>query len=272
MNPSGVITVLTDFGLEDGYVGIMKGVILGINHSARIVDITHQVPHGSILDAAFVLQEAWQFFPEGTVHLAVVDPGVGTARRPLAVQANNHFFVGPDNGLFRPIINRYPSSRIAHLNKEQYFRPETSETFHGRDIFAPVAAHLSAGVPFHLLGSPINDPVSLFMPVPEIRQDILLGQVIRIDHFGNLITNIDEKTLENFLGTDKAVIQIGGLRIRGIARTYGDTAPNAVIALFCSAGFLEIAVNLGRASDLDGLGTEKPLGIAVTVTRLSGDS
>lgn len=271
MKPSGIISFLSDFGLEDGYVGIVKGVILGINHSARIVDITHQIPHGSILDAAFVLQEAWQSFPEGTVHLAVVDPGVGTARRPLAVEGNNHFFVGPDNGLFHPIIDRYPSSKIVHLNKKQYLRPEISKTFHGRDIFAPVAAHLSTGVSLHALGSSLSDPAPLPVPVPEIRKDLLLGEVVRVDHFGNLITNIDEKTLEKFLGTDKAAIQIGSFYIRGIAQTYGDVAPGEAIALIGSAGFLEIVVNLGRASDLTGLGAGNPLGMPVRVTRMGDD-
>ncbi len=272
MNPSGIITFLSDFGLEDGYVGIVKGVILGINPRARIVDITHQIPHGSILDAAFVLQEAWHFFPEGTVHLAVVDPGVGTTRRPIAVQAERHFFVGPDNGLFWPIIDRYPSSRIVHLNQEHYFRSEISDTFHGRDIFAPVAAHLATGVALQLLGPPIKNPSSLSIPVPEIRDNLLLGAVIRIDHFGNLITNIDKNTLEKFLGKDEAVIRIGDLHITGIARTYGETTPGKVIALMGSAGLLEIAVCLGRAGDLDGLGAGNPLGMAVTVSRMGDDS
>jgi S-adenosyl-L-methionine hydrolase (adenosine-forming) len=270
VNPSGVITFMSDFGLEDGYVGIVKGVILGINPWARIMDITHQIPHGSILDAAFILREAWQFFPQGTVHLAVVDPGVGTSRRPMAIRTGRHFFVGPDNGLFRPIIDQYPSSRMVHLNKKEYFRSEISDTFHGRDIFAPVAAHLSAGLALHLLGPPISNPTSLSMPVPKTGDNLLLGEVIRTDHFGNLITNVDRKTLEKFLGTDKAVIRIGDLRISEIAQTYGDVAPGKVMALIGSAGFLEIAVCLGRAGDLDGLGTKKSLGKVVTIMRGDG--
>ncbi len=268
MKPCGIITLLTDFGLEDGYVGIVKGVILGINPSARIVDISHLIPHGSILDAALVLQEAWHFFPEGTVHLAIVDPGVGTSRRPLALETSNHCFVGPDNGLFRPIIDQYPSSKIVHLNKSQYFLPEISNTFHGRDIFAPVAAHLSSGIALHLLGSPVSDPVSLPIPVPEIQKNLLRGEVIRVDHFGNLITNIDAKTLKDFIGKNQPLVQIGSLRISGITSTYGEVAPGEAVALIGSAGLLEIAVNLGHASDMDGLGAKKGLGIAVTVTRM----
>jgi len=272
VNPSGIVTFLSDFGLEDGYVGIVKGVILRINHSARIVDITHQIPHGSILDAAFVLQEAWHFFPEGTVHLAVVDPGVGTARRLIAIQSERHFFVGPDNGLFRPIVDHDPSAEVVHLKEKRYFLPEISHTFHARDIFAPVAARLSAGLALHLLGPSLKDPIPLSIPVPEIRDEFLRGQVIRMDHFGNLITNIHEKTLQKFLGKDEAIIRIGDLRISGIAATYGDAAPGGVIALIGSAGFLEIAVCLGRAGDLGGLGAEKPVGVAVTVTRMGDDS
>ncbi len=267
MNPSGVITFMSDFGLEDAYVGIVKGVILGINPRTRIIDITHQIPHGSISDAAFVLQDACRFFPEGTVHLAVIDPGVGTARRCIAVQTERHFFVGPDNGLFWPIIDRHSSPRIVHLNESRYFRSEISDTFHGRDIFAPVAAHLSAGLALHLLGPQISNPACLARPLPEIRNDQLLGRVIRVDHFGNLITNIDKETLKNFLEDEEAVIRVGRLQITGIGRTYEETTPGGVIALMGSTGFLEVAVCLGRADDLDGLKTDESIEREVIITR-----
>jgi S-adenosylmethionine hydrolase len=267
VNPCGIITFTSDFGLEDAYVGIVKGVILGINPRARVVDITHQVSHGSIPDAAFLLQDACRFFPEGTVHLAVIDPGVGTARRSIAIQTEHCFFVGPDNGLFWPIIDRDSSSRIVSLEEERYFRSEVSDTFHGRDIFAPVAAHLSAGLAFHLLGPKISNPTFLACPLPEIRKDRLLGRVIRVDHFGNLITNIDKETLENFLENEEAVIRIGRLRIPGVGRTYEEASPGGVIALVGSAGFLEVAVHLGRADGLDGLKTDESFGREVIVTR-----
>jgi S-adenosyl-L-methionine hydrolase (adenosine-forming) len=270
MNPSGVIAFLSDFGLQDTYVGIVKGVILGINSRARIVDITHQIPHGALTEAAFALLDAYPFFPKGTVHLAVVDPGVGTARRPIAVQAGHCFFVGPDNGLFWPFIERYPSSRVVHLKEHQYFRSEISATFHGRDIFAPVAAHLSAGLAFHLLGPSVNNPTALALPLPELRDNTLVGQVIRVDHFGNLITNIDERTLKHFLGSDEAVIQAGKLRVCGIGKTYGEAAPGQAIALMGSAGLLELAVCLGRAGGLTGLGAENLIGVTVAVTRGGG--
>jgi S-adenosylmethionine hydrolase len=267
VNPCGVITFTSDFGLEDAYVGIVKGVILGINPQARIVDITHQIPHGSISDAAFVLQDACGFFPEGTVHLAVIDPGVGTVRRSLAIQTEHYSFVGPDNGLFWPIIERYSSSRMVSLEEKRYFHSEISDTFHGRDIFAPVAAHLSAGLALHLLGPKISNPTPLARPHPEIRNDRLLGRVIRVDHFGNLITNIDKKTLEGFLGNEEALIRIGKLQITGLGRIYEDAAPGGVIALVGSAGLLEVAVCLGRADDLDGLKADESFSREVTITR-----
>jgi len=267
VDPNGVITLLTDFGLSDPYVGILKGVILEINPNARLVDITHDVPPGSIPEAAFILLEAHEFFPKGTVHLAVVDPGVGGDRRPVAIQTKQHFFVGPDNGLFWPIIDRYPSSRIILLKENQYFLPEISETFHGRDIFAPVAAHLSMGIDIGLLGPILKDPTPLSIPLPEKRDNLLTGRVIRIDHFGNLITNIHRKTLEEFLGKYRPVIHLGDIRIDGIRRTYSDGKKGEVVALIGSAGYLEIAVNLGRACDLDGLAVKEAIGLPVKLTR-----
>lgn len=268
MNREGTISLLTDFGLSDPYVGIVKGVILGINPRARLVDITHQVPPGSVLDAAFILLQAYAFFPEGTVHIAVVDPGVGGRRRPIAVQTRGHLFVGPDNGLFWPIVDRSPSCRIVHLQEAHYFLPKISETFHGRDIFAPVGAHLSMGLDIGRLGSSIDDPTSLAIPCPEEIDHTLKGQVMRVDHFGNLITNIHGETLREFLGRSRAVFRIGMIRIEGIRRTYSDMAPGEATALIGSAGYLEISVNLGRACELDGLSTKKTIGMPVEVERL----
>ena len=266
MTPNGIITFLSDFGLQDGYVAMVKGVILRINPASRIVDITHQIPAGSILHAASVLQETQPFFPRGTVNLAVVDPGVGTTRRPIAVEtADGHFFVGPDNGLFWPFITRSPSSRIVLLKENRYFLPAISNTFHGRDIFAPVAAHLSSGVPLDALGPPVIDPVTLTLPDPEVGDDVLSGTVIRIDHFGNLITNISERTLRTFLGNGHPVIRIGDLTIHGISSAYGKAARGGIIALIGSAGFLEIAVNLGRACDLHEIKAHNAPGVAPVV-------
>jgi S-adenosyl-L-methionine hydrolase (adenosine-forming) len=268
MAPNGIITFLSDFGLQDGYVAIVKGVILRINPASVIVDITHQIPSGSILHAASVLQETQPFFPQGTVHLAVVDPGVGTTRRPIAVQADSHFFVGPDNGLFSPFITRSPSSSIVLLKEKRYFLPDISNTFHGRDMFAPVAAHLSSGIPLDALGPPVNDPVVLTLPDPQVGDDVLSGTVVRIDHFGNLITNISEKTLQKFLCNGDPVIRIGELTIHGISSAYGETARGGIVALIGSAGFLEIAVNLGRACELDEIKAQNASGItAVAVFR-----
>lgn len=268
MNHEGTISLLTDFGLADPYVGIVKGVILGINPRAHLVDITHQVPPGSILDAAFILLQTYAFFPEGTVHLAVVDPGVGGRRRPIAVRTRGHLFVGPDNGLFWPVVHGSPSCRIVDLQEERYFLPKISETFHGRDIFAPVAAHLSLGVDIGLLGPSITDPTPLMIPSPEETDRLLRGQVMRVDHFGNLITNIREETFRGFLGGGRAVLRMEKIRIDGIGRTYSDVAPGEATALIGGTGYLEISVHLGRASELEGLAKGEIIGMPVVVERL----
>ncbi len=267
MNPSGIITLLTDFGLSDPYVGVLKGVILNINPFARLVDITHDISPGSIQDAAYVLLKSHDYFPRGTVHLAVVDPGVGSSRRPIAVQTGGHFFVGPDNGLFQPIIKRFPSSKMVHLQEERYFLPKISGTFHGRDIFAPVAAHLSLSVDLVRLGPLIDDPFPLSISQPKRNGHVLIGEVLRVDHFGNLITNLLRETLEPFVGKSRVAIRIGNLHIDGIRRNYSEAEPGEVMALMGSDDCLEIAVNLGRACDLDELGHRSPEGSPVELKR-----
>jgi len=265
---SGIITLLTDFGLSDPYVGVVKGVILGINPVARLVDITHTIPPGAVLDAACVLLESYDFFPKGTVHLSIVDPGVGSGRRPIAVQAGNQFFVGPDNGLFHPIMKRFPSVRVVQLLEKKYFLPEISATFHGRDIFAPVAAHLSLSLELGLLGPFIDDPVPLSISQPIQEGHLLIGEVLRVDHFGNLITNLHRETLEPFTRKSRVVIRIGNLRIDGVRNSYSEAEPGEVLALVGSDNRLEIAVNLGRACDLDELGPESSVGLQVEVKRI----
>jgi hypothetical protein len=249
VNVSGVITLLTDFGLRDPYVGIMKGVILSINPDARIIDISHQTKPGSVYQAAGLIQEAYPFFPKGTIHVAVVDPGVGGDRRPILVKTKDHFFVGPDNGLFWPIIKTNHQTEIIHLTETKYFLSDISNTFHGRDIFAPVAAHVSLGEDPLEMGSVINNPVPLRLPTPEQKGNHLSGQVIRVDHFGNLITNIHKKDMEKLLGTKPPIIKVGKLIIRGVRSTYSEVNTGETLALIGSSGYLEIAVNQGRACD-----------------------
>ena len=268
MKPSGTITLTTDFGLEDPYAAIMKGVVLSINPAARIIDISHSVKAGSIMHAAGLIKDAYPFFPKGTVHVAVVDPGVGGKRRPILVKTENHVFVGPDNGVFWPIITTHQQAEIIHVTKIRYFLPDVSHTFHGRDIFAPVAAHISRGVDPREMGSIVSDPVQLEFPVPQQRGDTLYGRVMRIDHFGNLITNIHKKELEEFLGPERSVIMLGKLVIEGLRNTYSEAGAGETLALIGSSGCLEIAVNTGRASDIAGTDPDGIIDMEIEVRRV----
>lgn len=232
------ITLLTDFGTADYFVGAMKGAILSINPQAVIVDITHETPAQDVAAGAFTLLAAFDTFPEGTVHVAVVDPGVGSERRPIVVAAGNHLFVGPDNGIFTYIYERESSFEVVHITDEKYFRNPVSTTFHGRDIFAPVAAALSTGVDFASFGSPIVDPVRLMNSSEP--------QIIHIDRFGNLITNI---TRDQF--KDGTQLSVNGTVINAFRKFYGESggAIGEPFAIWGSAGFLEIAIDGGSAAE-----------------------
>lgn len=270
MKPSGIITLTTDFGLKDAYVGVMKGVILSIHPDARPIDLTHRVKAGSVVQASALIQEAYPYFSKGTVHVGVVDPGVGSERRPILVETNDHFFVGPDNGLFWPIINSNQPAKVVHLTEREYYLPQVSDTFHGRDIFAPVAAYLSRGVDPSLMGSPVGDPVQLDLPRPRRREGVLWGQVLRVDHFGNLITNIQRKDMDRYLKSARPTIKIGKLVVEGVHQTYAEAKAGEAMALIGSSGCLEIAVNLGRACKRVGGGTGDLFGMEVAVNRKKG--
>jgi len=272
VNPSGVITLLSDFGLEDPYVCMMKGVILSVNPAARIIDISHHVTPGAISQAARMLQETYPYFPDGTIHVAVVDPGVGTDRRAIVLVARSHLFVGPDNGIFSPIMEECQEALVIRLSKARYFLRHVSDTFHGRDIFAPAAGHLSLGVdPLHM-GPIIYDPVHLKFPAPYRKGGSLYGRVVQVDHFGNLITNIRRTDIEEFSEGRIMIVRLGELRIEGIRRTYAQTAPGAILALFGGSGYLEIAVNRGRVADRTGLDPAEVIGREVEVTRTGADA
>ncbi len=243
-----LITLLTDFGSRDAYVGIMKGVILGINPWVRLVDLSHEVPPQDILFGALVLQSAWRFFPFGTIHLAVVDPGVGSARRGLAAAVRGQFLVGPDNGLFSLILAACPPQLVVSLENPRYFLPEVSATFHGRDIFAPVAAHLSLGVPLTDFGSVLSEPVQLDLPVPRFTAAAVYGQVLTWDHFGNLITNIPYQELQTWLQGQLAQVWVGEHLISHWVKTYSEAPPGSLLALGGSHGYLEIACREGNAA------------------------
>jgi S-adenosylmethionine hydrolase len=267
MKVSGIITLTTDFGLSDPYVAMMKGVILTINPQAQIVDISHRVKAGSIIQGAGLVHETFSFFPNGTVHVAVVDPGVGSERRLIGLGAHRHFFIGPDNGIFWPLMENYKEAEIIHLTENKYFLPSISHTFHGREVFAPVAAHLSLGVALERMGSKLSDPVKLHFPKPRQEGEILYGQITRVDNFGNLISNIHRRDLESFLESFVPVIEVGDLTIKKLSPTYADVEEGEPLALINSSHWLEIAVNLGRASQYVGLPSEEIMGTGVKVSK-----
>jgi S-adenosyl-L-methionine hydrolase (adenosine-forming) len=267
MKRSGIITLLTDFGLVDPYLAMMKGVILSINPAAVIVDVSHSIMTGVITQASEMIRETFPFFPKGTVHVAVVDPGVGSCRRLLGIEAEGHFFVGPDNGIFWPVIRDFRESVVIQLTDNRYFLPHVTSTFHGREVFAPVAAHLSTGEDLLQMGTRINDPVEITVPSPYIKDETLHGEVMRVDNFGNLITNIRKQRLEDFLTNSDPAIYAGDLEIRKLCHTYSDAEEGAPLAMINSSGLLEIAVNLGRASEYAGINRDELIGTEVRVSR-----
>jgi S-adenosyl-L-methionine hydrolase (adenosine-forming) len=250
--PSGIVTILTDFGLDDAYVGIVKGVILAINPAAHLVDLTHAVPPQDVLRGALALDTAYRFFPPGTVHLAVVDPGVGGPRRALALSVDGHYFVGPDNGLFGFLLAA-PRLRAVRLASPAYRRGGTvSRTFHARDVFAPAAAHCSLGVPLERFGPPVHDPVRLDWPRPSRVGRRLVGRVLLADRFGNLLTNLAPADLPG--PAADCVLEIAGQRIEGIVGTYGERPLRALGSVVDSSGRLEVFVREGSARDRLGVG------------------
>jgi S-adenosylmethionine hydrolase len=251
---SGIVTLLTDFGIDDPYVGIVKGVILAVNPAARIVDLTHAIPPQDIRRGALALEASYRVFPPGTVHLAVVDPGVGGPRRPLAVHAEGHVFVGPDNGLLGFCAGRAGARAVA-LTEPRYYRagrPGVSATFHARDIFASVAGHCSRGVALSRLGPPVRRVVRLALPAPRRAAGRVTGEVLLADRFGNLLTNV---TADDLPAPPAACrLTLAGHRIDGLVSRYGDRPMGAVGALIDSSGRVEIFVREGSARARLGVG------------------
>lgn len=254
--PSGVVTLLTDFGLDDAYVGTIKGVLLGINPRARLVDLTHTVPPQDVRRAALLLEAAWRFFPRGTVHLAIVDPGVGTARRPIAVRAGGQYFIGPDNGLLGFCFD-LPGARGVVLADGRYHRRPVSRTFQGRDVFAPAAAHCSRGVRLTALGPWLRSPVRLPLSVPRHRGARVDGEVLLVDHFGNLLTNLRGRELPG--PVERGVLRVGRARVRGLSGTYADRPRRALGAVIDSSGQVEVFVREGSARRQLGVGPGAPV-------------
>jgi len=257
-----IITLTTDFGLKDTYVGVMKGVVLSVAPDAVVVDLTHGVPPQDILSGALALESAVDYFPRGTIHVAVVDPGVGTDRRPIAISTERAIYIGPDNGLFTLALHKTPVRQAVRLSNSSYFRHPVSATFHGRDVFASVAAHLAAGVPFHALGERIESLVELDVPEPMEQGDELRLKILAVDRFGNLITNLRRDRLDAWAErTEGLRIELGAMEVRGIQSTFGDVAPGSPVAYFGSGGRLEIAIRNGDAAGFLGLSPDDPISL-----------
>jgi len=247
---SSIITLLTDFGTKDHYVASMKGVILKINPQCTLIDISHQVTPHDIKEGAFILTNAYSFFPKGTIHLSVIDPEVGGARKPILIVTANYFFIGPDNGLFTFAAQEEKVKKAVTLTNKKYFLPQISSNFHGRDIFAPVAGHLSLGVKPEAFGHQIKSWTKLNFPKPQLRKGELIGEIFHIDAFGNLISNILREQLFNFIKGHSFVIRIGRRIIQGLKRGYWEGKRGGLMALIGSGGFLEVSIREGNAQKI----------------------
>jgi S-adenosylmethionine hydrolase len=256
MAGSPPIVLLTDFGSRDGYPGVMKGVILGIAPGATLVDLTHEIAPQDIAGAAWVLHTAWRFFPLGAIFLCVVDPGVGSARRPIALTAGGRLFVGPDNGLFSYVLAAAPADEAVALDDPSFHLPHPSATFHGRDIFAPGAAHLARGIPLGKVGSAITAAslVTFPLPRPVWQGDVLRGHVLHVDRFGNLISDVAGALAAMLLATPSARLAIAGRDIATRAYTFAEGPEGEPFLLADSSGHLAIAVRNGSAAALLGAG------------------
>ncbi|MDJ1184077.1 SAM hydrolase/SAM-dependent halogenase family protein [Roseofilum casamattae] len=261
MEGSRLVTLLSDFGLKDPYVGVMKGAIANINPELNVIDITHDLPSQNLIAAQFALGNAYPYFPDGTVHVAVVDPGVGTQRRAIALQFPRGYLVGPDNGIFNCIVAQSPTIAAVELTNPRYWRsPNLSTTFHGRDIFAPIGAHLASGIPLDELGDPIDPETLVSLPIPSYtkREKYLEGTIQYIDRFGNLITTIPGSEVTG----KQWSVRLDGRAI-AVGSTYNDTNPGEAIALVASHGWVELAVNCGSAERELNLTWGDPIQLAI---------
>ncbi len=278
VNTHQCITLTTDFGTNDVYVGVMKGVILGINPNAKIIDITHVIPPQDIHEAAFAISSAYRYFPAGTIHVIVVDPGVGSNREAIVCQTAHAFFVCPNNGVLSYVLQEIEGDMDAViLDTPAYHLPHVSNTFHGRDIFAPVAAHVSLGVMLEELGTRTQEIVRFPIPTVQRSENRLIGQIIKIDKFGNVITNISEEMLAAFLFPslpdalaqqagqgNQFEIRVGNTCLKKLNSSYAESDAGVPLAIIGSFGLLEIAINLGSAET--GLGLKR--GDAVVIQRV----
>jgi S-adenosylmethionine hydrolase len=255
-----IVALLTDFGAVDPYVGAMKGAILSVCPEATLVDLAHEVPPHDVLAGALTLDAAYPTFPAGTVFVAVVDPGVGSSRRGLALQAGQYLFVGPDNGLFSFVLREHSEARVHGIENARLFRSPISPVFHGRDVFGPVAGHLAQAVPLEEVGPKIEDPVLLEAPEPRrLATGEWEAAVLHVDRFGNLTTSLSGRAVE---GARAVEVAVGGATIPWV-RTYSDVRPGSPCALVGSSGRLEVAVREGSAAARLGIGKGSPVRVRV---------
>ena len=251
--PRPIISLTTDFGQADGYVGAMKGVILGICPQATLVDISHQIRPQAVRQAAYILGKTTPYFPPGTVHLVVVDPGVGSARRPIAVRTSRAMYVAPDNGVLTWVLDQDPTPLAIHLTEASYRLPQVSATFHGRDVFAPAAAHLACGTDSREMGEAV--PLSSLVALPALEQELQAdgswqGEILHVDHFGNLVTSLRFPKIEtqSLDACSRFRVIVGNEQVRGLSRTFADVESGDLVAYIGSDGYLEIAVRNGNAA------------------------
>jgi S-adenosyl-L-methionine hydrolase (adenosine-forming) len=260
-----VVALLTDFGTRDHYAGALKGVIVTICPDVMLVDISHDIPPHDVTTGALELAACYRYFPPGTIFVVVIDPGVGSSRRPLGAETGDHRFVAPDNGVLTAVFQEAPPRRVVELTERRYARPTISRTFEGRDRFAPAAGWLARGIELKAFGRTIHDYQMLPIPTPEAHDDgRVSGQVLRVDRFGNLVTNIDRRLFERSVGAQAARIRVGSVVVHRLIGTYAEAGEDQVCALFGGTDHLEIAVNGGSAAERLGAGR----GAAVEVVPL----
>ena len=243
-----IVALLTDFGTRDHYAGALKGVLLSVCPDATLVDIGHDIPAHDVRAAALELAACYRYFPAGTIFLVVVDPGVGSARRGIAADIGDYRFVAPDNGVLSAVFRESPPKKVVELTERKYARPTVSHTFEGRDRFAPAAGFLAKGVALVALGKSLKDYQTIDLPRPVASGDELTGEVVRVDRFGNLITNIDRHAFEQFAEHRPIAVVVGGREIPRIVATYAEAPPGELCALFGSTDHLEVAINAGDAA------------------------
>jgi S-adenosylmethionine hydrolase len=243
-----VVALLSDFGTRDHYAGTLKAVVLGLCPDANLVDIGHEIPAHDVLAGALELAACYKYFPSGTIFLVVVDPGVGSSRRGIAADCGDYKFVAPDNGVLSAVFRETPPKKVVELTERKYARPTVSRTFEGRDRFAPAAGWLAKGVALVSMGKSITNYHVIDLPTPEVAAEHITGQVVRVDRFGNLITNIDRKMLEQFAGGRPIAVTLADRDIPRIVATYADAPVGELCALFGSTDHLEVAVNAGDAA------------------------